>query len=59
MNRFIWLLPTWAHDCILRVTGYRLVKFCPIEDKGKLRILWNKARLIWTKDYPYVVRRDD
>jgi hypothetical protein len=50
MNRLIWILPSWIHDLILRLTGYRLVTFYPVQDNGKLRILWNKPRIIWTKN---------
>ena len=50
MKRLIWILPSRIHDLILRLTGYRLVTFYPVQDNGKLRILWNKPRIIWTKN---------
>ena len=44
MKRLIWLLPTWIHELIYRVTGWRLVM---ISVEGTNRITYT-----WTRIYP-------
>lgn len=45
MKRLIYAMPSWVHNLILRVTGYRLVRVAQVTSKLK-RVL------IWTRDYP-------
>lgn len=40
MKRLIWQLPTWCHEVVLKMTGYRLVK---VGFRGKF---------VWTKEWP-------
>jgi len=43
MNRLFWIPPAWAHDLLLRLTGYRLVKITGLSF-GPV--------YVWSKSYP-------
>jgi hypothetical protein len=56
MKQLIWWQPTWVHELILWLTGYRLVliredipELAHIEPKSFLR---QRMHLKWTKKWP-------
>ena len=50
MSRLLWMLPTWYHELILKLTGWRLVKVT--DDNG-----WYTT-YVWTDCYPLCPRKD-